>query len=169
VENRDDARQREPFIALQVQDGCEAARQHGATIGWPQSTSQINGSHRDVGAGPASHDKHQSRCRKSQPSVSVVKRYSDSNSCYRCAESGSAGRAFGGPMRKPRPVTYNPAQVLHLINSDRHGVPLSCPCCSGMIDRDPPQYPPAPLSHVTLKCRGCGRTAKYIASAAGAA
>ncbi len=72
-------------------------------------------------------------------------------------------------MRKPRPVTYNPAQVLHLINSDRSGVPLSCPSCSGVIERDPNHYPPAPMSHVTLRCRSCGRTAKYVASAAGAA
>lgn len=72
-------------------------------------------------------------------------------------------------MRKPRPNTYNPAQVLHLINSDRSGVPLSCPSCSGAIERDPAHYPPAPMSHVTLRCRICGRTAKYVASAAGAA
>ena len=55
-------------------------------------------------------------------------------------------------MRKPRPNTYNPAQVLHLINCDRSGVPLSCPSCSGSIERDPAQYPPAPMSHVTLRC-----------------
>jgi hypothetical protein len=72
-------------------------------------------------------------------------------------------------MRKPRPNTYNPAQVLHLINADRSRIPLSCPSCSGSIERDPNQYPPAPMSHVTLRCRSCGRTAKYIASAAGAA
>ena len=37
-------------------------------------------------------------------------------------------------MRKPRPNTYNPAQVLHLINSDRSGVPLSCPSCRARPD-----------------------------------
>jgi len=72
-------------------------------------------------------------------------------------------------MRKPRPNTYNPAQVLHLINADRSRAPLNCPSCSGIIERDPRQYPPAPHSHVTLRCRGCGRTARYIADAAGAA
>jgi len=36
-------------------------------------------------------------------------------------------------MRKPRPNTYNPAQALHLISSDRSGRPLSCPSCSGPI------------------------------------
>lgn len=82
---------------------------------------------------------------------------------------GMEAHAAGGQMRKPRPNTYNPAQVLHLINSDRSGVPLSCPSCSGTIERDPAQYPPAPMSHVTLRCRSCGRTAKYIARAAGAA
>jgi hypothetical protein len=72
-------------------------------------------------------------------------------------------------MRKPRPNTYNPAQVLNLINSDRSGAPLSCPSCSGSIERDPTRYPPAPMSHVTLRCLSCGRIAKYIASAIGAA
>ncbi len=40
-------------------------------------------------------------------------------------------------MRKPRPATYNPAQALQLIASDRTGAPLSCPSCSGAITRDP--------------------------------
>jgi hypothetical protein len=66
-------------------------------------------------------------------------------------------------MRKPRPNTYNPAQALHLIASDRTGLPLSCPSCSGQIDRDPALTPPQPHSHVTLKCTGCGRLARYIA------
>lgn len=72
-------------------------------------------------------------------------------------------------MRKPRPNTYNPAQALNLINGDRSGRPLSCPSCSGVIERDPVRYPPAPMSHVTLRCRSCGRTARYIADRAGAA
>ena len=66
-------------------------------------------------------------------------------------------------MRKPRPNTYNPAQALHLIATDRTGLPLSCPSCSGHIDRDPASTPPPPNSHVTLKCTGCGRLARYIA------
>jgi len=66
-------------------------------------------------------------------------------------------------MRKPRPNTYNPAQALHLVAADRTGLPLSCPSCSGQIDRDPVSSPPPPHSHVTLKCTGCGRLAKYIA------
>lgn len=69
-------------------------------------------------------------------------------------------------MRKPRPATYNPAQALHLIASDRTGSPLSCPSCSGNIERSPDLIPPAPHSHVTLKCTSCGRVARYIAGAA---
>jgi hypothetical protein len=69
-------------------------------------------------------------------------------------------------MRKPRPNTYNPAQVLHLISKDRSGTPLSCPSCSGSIERDPGQQPPPPMSHVTLRCRNCGRIARYVAGAA---
>ncbi len=69
-------------------------------------------------------------------------------------------------MRKPRPATYNPAQVLHLISSDRNGNPLSCPSCSGKIERSPDEAPPPPRSHVTLRCRSCGRFARYIAGAA---
>jgi len=69
-------------------------------------------------------------------------------------------------MRKPRPNTYNPAQALHLIASDRNGSPLSCPSCSGPIERDPGRVPPPPKSHVTLKCTLCGRFARYIAGAA---
>lgn len=69
-------------------------------------------------------------------------------------------------MRKPRPLTYNPAQALTLITSDRTGSPLSCPSCSGNIARDPRSFPPAPRAHVTLTCTGCGRIAKYVAGAA---
>ncbi len=69
-------------------------------------------------------------------------------------------------MRKPRPATYNPAQALHLIATDRQGAPLSCPSCSGPIERDPMHSPPPPRSQVTLKCASCGRFARYIAGAA---
>jgi hypothetical protein len=69
-------------------------------------------------------------------------------------------------MRKPRPATYNPAQALQLISSDRNGMPLSCPTCAGEIRRDPDIAPPPPRSHVTLKCIRCGRVARYIAGAA---
>lgn len=69
-------------------------------------------------------------------------------------------------MRKPRPATYNPAQALHLIANDRTGAPLSCPSCSGPIERSPDDFPPAPRSHVTLRCASCGRIARYIAGAA---
>ena len=69
-------------------------------------------------------------------------------------------------MRKPRPATYNPAQALHLIASDRNGNPLSCPSCSGTIERTPDLVPPAPRSQVTLRCKECGRIARYIAGAA---
>ena len=69
-------------------------------------------------------------------------------------------------MRKPRPNTYNPAQAISLISRDRHGTPLSCPSCSGTIERDPNDFPPPPLSHVTLRCKNCGRFARYIAGAA---
>jgi hypothetical protein len=72
----------------------------------------------------------------------------------------------GDRMRKPRPNSYNPAQALHLIASDRNGDPLSCPSCSGSIQREPGHAPPPPRSHVTLKCVGCGRVARYIAGAA---
>ena len=65
-------------------------------------------------------------------------------------------------MRKPRPNTYNPAQALNLIASDRTGSPLSCPSCSGPIERDPGDSPPPPRSHVTLRCTSCGRFARYI-------
>jgi hypothetical protein len=69
-------------------------------------------------------------------------------------------------MRKPRPATYNPAQALQLISSDRAGEPLSCPTCAGRIERDPRLAPPPPRSHVTLRCSSCGRIARYIAGAA---
>jgi len=70
-------------------------------------------------------------------------------------------------MRKPRPVTYNPAQVLTLVNTDKHGAPLHCPACGGSdIERDPATSPPPPHAHVTLKCAKCGRFARYIAGAA---
>ena len=69
-------------------------------------------------------------------------------------------------MRKPRPATYNPAQALNLISHDRSGAPLSCPSCSGPIERHPKDVPPPPCSHVTLKCQECGRFARYIAGAA---
>jgi hypothetical protein len=69
-------------------------------------------------------------------------------------------------MRKPRPATYNPVQALHLIANDRNGSPLSCPSCSGQIERTPDDFPPMPRSHVTLQCRECGRLARYIAGAA---
>ena len=69
-------------------------------------------------------------------------------------------------MRKPRPNSYNPAQALHLIANDRSGAPLSCPSCSGRIERDPGVFPPPPRTHVTLKCSHCGRVARYIAGAA---
>jgi hypothetical protein len=68
-------------------------------------------------------------------------------------------------MRKPRPAAYNPAQALHLISNDRAGTPLSCPSCSGVIERYP-SGPPLPQSHVTLRCKNCGRIARYIAGAA---
>lgn len=73
---------------------------------------------------------------------------------------------IGGPMRKPRPATYNPVQALHLIANDRNGSPLSCPSCSGQIERTPDDFPPPPRSQVTLQCRECGRVARYIAGAA---
>ena len=69
-------------------------------------------------------------------------------------------------MRKPRPATYNPAQALHLIVSDRSGSPLSCPSCAGEIERSPSIVPPPPRCQVTLRCRVCGRLARYIAGAA---
>jgi hypothetical protein len=69
-------------------------------------------------------------------------------------------------MRKPRPAAYNPAQALHLIANDRNGTALSCPSCSGNIQRSPDISPPRPLSHVTLRCSTCGRMARYIAGAA---
>ena len=50
-------------------------------------------------------------------------------------------------MRKPRPATYNPAQALNLIANDRTGTPLSCPSCSGPIERTPDDHSgAAPLS-----------------------
>jgi len=69
-------------------------------------------------------------------------------------------------MRKPRPNSYNPAQALNLISSDRAGGALSCPSCSGSIERDPGNAPPPPRTHVTLTCTACGRIARYIAGAA---
>jgi hypothetical protein len=69
-------------------------------------------------------------------------------------------------MRKPRPATYNPAQALHLIANDRNGSPLSCPSCSGSIQRTPGDQPAPPRSQVTLRCTNCGRMARYIAGAA---
>ena len=68
-------------------------------------------------------------------------------------------------MRKPRPASYNPAQALNLIANDRNGSPLSCPSCSGEIEKDPGDNPP-PRSQVTLRCTNCGRFARYIAGAA---
>jgi hypothetical protein len=69
-------------------------------------------------------------------------------------------------MRKPRPATYNPAQALQLIASDRTGSPLSCPSCSGDITRDPSDVPAPPGCRVTLRCAQCGRIAVYLAGAA---
>ena len=69
-------------------------------------------------------------------------------------------------MREQSQNTYNPAQALHLIVRDRNGDPLSCPSCSGSIQREPGHAPPPPRSQVTLKCVGCGRTARYIAGTA---
>jgi hypothetical protein len=69
-------------------------------------------------------------------------------------------------MRKPRPASYNPAQALNLIANDRNGTPLSCPSCSGEIEKDPGDVIPPPRSQVTLRCTNCGRFAKYIAGAA---
>jgi hypothetical protein len=70
-------------------------------------------------------------------------------------------------MRKPRPVTYNPAQVLTLVNTDKHGDPLHCPACGASnIHRDPDITPPPPRAHVTLQCERCGRVARYIVGAA---
>lgn len=70
-------------------------------------------------------------------------------------------------MRKPRPASYNPAQALNLIATDRSGSPLVCPsCASASFEREPSIMPPPPRSHVTLKCGTCGRTARYIAGAA---
>ena len=69
-------------------------------------------------------------------------------------------------MRKPRPNTYNPAQALHLITSDRTGTPLSCPSCSGPIERTPDEADVTPRAQVTLRCQQCGRLARYIAGAA---
>src|SRR5258708_317886 len=99
--------------------------------------------------------------------------------CFRAFEGYYSSRAtrspnspgcvrnhFGGPMRKPRPATYNPVQALHLIANDRNGSPLSCPSCSGQIERTPDDFPPPPRSQVTLQCRECGRLARYIAGAA---
>jgi hypothetical protein len=71
-------------------------------------------------------------------------------------------------MRKPRPATFNPAQALHLIAKDRIGSPLSCPSCSGEIERYPAFVPPPPSAQVTLRCRKCGRTARYVAGVVGA-
>jgi hypothetical protein len=68
-------------------------------------------------------------------------------------------------MRKPRPATYNPVQALSLIATDRVGSPLSCPTCSGKIERTPTDVPAANC-HVTLRCVGCGRIARYVAGAA---
>jgi hypothetical protein len=69
-------------------------------------------------------------------------------------------------MRKPRPNAYNPAQALFLISNDRSGSPLSCPSCAGSIERDPLKIPPPPYTHVTLRCKSCGRSAHYVAGAA---
>ena len=70
-------------------------------------------------------------------------------------------------MRKPRPNTYNTAQVLALVTSDRTGHALSCPACgAASFEREPDITPPPPQSHVTLKCAKCGRVARYIAGAA---
>jgi len=69
-------------------------------------------------------------------------------------------------MRKPRPAQYNPAQALHLIASDRTRSSLSCPSCSGSIERTPDETDPNPFAQVTLRCRSCGRLARYIAGAA---
>jgi hypothetical protein len=53
---------------------------------------------------------------------------------------------------------------LHLISNDRVGSPLSCPSCSGQVEREPREAPPR--AQVTLRCCQCGRLARYIAGAA---
>ena len=92
--------------------------------------------------------------------------YYSSRAARRLQYTGSVRNHSGGPMRKPRPATYNPVQALHLIANDRNGSPLSCPSCSGQIERTPDDFPPPPRSQVTLQCRECGRVARYIAGAA---
>ena len=111
-------------------------------------------------------------------SYACVTSQDDAPLCFRLFEgyysSGRPGATYpgllrnhiGGPMRKPRPATYNPVQALHLIANDRNGSPLSCPSCSGQIERTPDDFPPPPRSQVTLQCRECGRVARYIAGAA---
>ena len=70
-------------------------------------------------------------------------------------------------MRKPRPNTYNPAQALHLIASDRSGLSTELPVVL-RLDRARSRCSPRRLraAHVTLKCASCGRFARYIAGAA---
>src|SRR5688500_18332859 len=53
------AGQREPFIALQVQDRCKAARQYSATVGLCERALQNNGSLGDAGAGSAPGEDHE--------------------------------------------------------------------------------------------------------------
>ena len=83
-----------------------------------------------------------------------------------CSRARTLGRK-DITMRRRRPIAYNPAQVLSLINTDRSGAPLSCPACGGgAIERAPDITPPPPHAHVTLHCMQCGRTARYIVDAA---
>src|SRR5688572_6387827 len=43
------------------------------------------------------------------------------NGFLRCVSTCRRQNICGGPMRKPRPATYNPAQALNLISNDRKG------------------------------------------------
>ena len=92
----------------------------------------------------------------------AVKKSTSQCDAYRAAPCRSTGEL----MRKPRPNAYNPAQALFLISNDRSGSPLSCPSCAGSIERDPLKIPPPPYTHVTLRCKSCGRSAHYVAGAA---
>ena len=74
MDDRDDPLQGEPFIALDVQEGSERARELGVSIGAAESSRDDGGTRRDVGERPAGGRRVKKRAQP-QRGVPVTSRY----------------------------------------------------------------------------------------------